>query len=94
MRNPTRRLLTRVRRETRGLVLSLWARFLRKLAPRSIATSARSMGVHIAHTTPRIVVGMRKMERINPSSMPSRKVERNRIPQRLFCTVEQEDGQA
>jgi hypothetical protein len=80
MHNPTRRLLTRVRRETRGLILSLRARFPRKLAPRSIATSTRSMGAHIPCTTPRIVVGTRKTEQNNPISVLPRKVERKPIP--------------
>jgi hypothetical protein len=37
----------KVTRETRDLVPCTWARFPRKLAPRCIATSARSMRVHI-----------------------------------------------
>jgi hypothetical protein len=53
---PTRMLLTRVRKKTRGLALSLWVRFPRKLALRSIATSARSMDVdHLRPTTDRPV---------------------------------------
>ncbi len=54
-----RRLPTRARKETRGLVLvpSLRARFPRELALRSIATCSRNMGSHIPHTIQRIVVG-------------------------------------
>jgi hypothetical protein len=68
MHNPTRKLLTRATRVTRGLAPTLWARFPRKHAPRNIATSARNMGVHIPCTIPRIVVGTRKMEWENPTS--------------------------
>jgi hypothetical protein len=46
MHNPMRKLLTWVRKETRQILLS---EFPRKLAPRSIATSARSMGACILH---------------------------------------------
>jgi hypothetical protein len=60
--NPTRRLLTRARSETRSLVPSLGERFTRKLAPRSIATSVRSMGAHIPYTISRSAVGTRKTE--------------------------------
>jgi hypothetical protein len=79
--NPPRKLPTRARMETRDLVLSLQLKSPRKLAPRSIATSARSKGAHIPCTTGRIVVGMRKMEQKNPNSAPPRKAERNPIPQ-------------
>jgi hypothetical protein len=46
----------------RDLVLSSQPESPRKLAPRSIATSARNMGVHIPRTTQRVVVGTRKTE--------------------------------
>ncbi len=82
--NPMRRLLTRARRETRGLVPSLWARLPRKLAPRSILTSARSMGACIPCTIPRIVVGTRKTGWSNPIFTPPRKAERNPTPPRTF----------
>jgi hypothetical protein len=62
MRNPTSSLLTKARKETRGLVPSIRARFPGKPKSRSIATSARSMGACIPGTIPRIVVGMRKTE--------------------------------
>jgi hypothetical protein len=78
---PTRSLHTRARKETRGLVPSIWARFPRKLAPRSIATSARSMGVRTPCTIPRIVVGTRKTEQKNLISALPRKAERNPILQ-------------
>jgi hypothetical protein len=52
----------------------------RKLAPRSIATSARSMGVHILHTTGKIIISMRKADQKKPISVPLGKVERNPIP--------------
>ncbi len=57
MHNPTRKLPTRLRKETRGLVPSLWPGSPGKLTPRNIATCARSMGARIPCTTPRIVVG-------------------------------------
>jgi hypothetical protein len=44
-----------------------------KSALRSIANYARSMGAHIAPTTFVIVVGLRRVERRNPDSVPSRK---------------------
>jgi hypothetical protein len=80
MHNPTRRFFIRVRKETRGLVPCTWARFPRKLAPRSIANSARSLGAHIPHSIPRIVAGMRKREWKNLISVPPRKAARNPIP--------------
>ncbi len=61
--NATRSLLTRVRKEASGLAPSMWARLPRKLAPRSIATSPRSMGVHVPHTIARIVVGTERRNR-------------------------------
>jgi hypothetical protein len=78
MHNSTSSLLTRARKEKRSLVLSIWARFPRKLVPRSIETYARSMGTCISCTIPRIVVGMRKTEQKNPFSVPPKKAERNR----------------
>jgi hypothetical protein len=57
---------------------SSMARVLRKLAlTRSIATCARSMGSSTPCTIPRIVIGMRKMERRKPISVLPRKVERS-----------------
>jgi hypothetical protein len=53
---------TGARKKTRGLVPNLQPGFSRKLAPRSIATSAISMGACIPRKTPKIVVGTRKTE--------------------------------
>jgi hypothetical protein len=75
--NPMRKLLTRVRKETRQILLS---EFSKKLAPRSIATSARSMGARILRTPQETVVSMRKMGQRKPISVPPRKAERNPIP--------------
>jgi hypothetical protein len=50
MHNPPRKLPTRLRKETREMVPSLWPESQRKLAPRSIAISARSMGAPIPCT--------------------------------------------
>ncbi len=77
MHNPTR-----VRKETRDLVMSLWPESQRKFVLRSIATSARSMGVRILCTTWKIVVSMRKADHKKPISTPLRKAERNLILQR------------
>jgi hypothetical protein len=55
------------------------ARVPKKVCLRSIATCARSMGVHIPCTTLVIVVGLRKMERRNLISAPLRKAVRKRI---------------
>ncbi len=65
-----------------------------KLAPtRSIATCARSMGVHTLCTIPRIVVSMRKTKRRKPISVLPRKADQNPIPKgRPFSPVEQEVG--
>jgi hypothetical protein len=51
MHNPARKLPIRARNETSHLVLSLQSDSPRKLAPRSIATYARSMGARITHNT-------------------------------------------
>ncbi len=80
MHNPTRKLPTRARKETRDLVLSLWLESPRKLTPWSIASSARSMGARILRTTGDIVVSMRKTGWRKPISVPPRKTERNPIP--------------
>ena len=47
---------------------------------RSIANYARSMGVHIPHTTLVIVIGLRRMEKRNPVSAPPRKADIRVIP--------------
>jgi hypothetical protein len=52
----------------------------KKSALRSIATYARSMGVHIPCTTLVIVVGLRRTERRNPVSVLLRKADIIRIP--------------
>jgi hypothetical protein len=58
------------KKETRDLVMSLWPEDQRNFASRSIATSARSMGVHILCRTQKIVISMRKMDREKPFSEP------------------------
>jgi hypothetical protein len=86
MHNPTRKLPTRTRKETRDLELSLQPESPRKLTSRSIATSARIMEAHIPHTTQRIVVGTRKMEQKKLISVPPREANRSTIPQgSLLC---------
>ncbi len=55
------------------------ARHPRKSILRSIATCARSMGVHIPRKTLVIVVGLRRMERRNQISTLPRKAERKEI---------------
>jgi hypothetical protein len=47
--NPPRKLPTWARKETRDLVPSLWPESPRNLAPRSIATSARSAKLLSSH---------------------------------------------
>jgi hypothetical protein len=47
---------------------------------KSIATCARSMGVHIPRTTLVIVIGLKRTERRNPISEPLRMTERKVIP--------------
>jgi hypothetical protein len=78
---PERKLPTRARKETNNLVLSLLPASQRKLTPRSIATSARSMGMCTLHTIQETVVSMKKTGWRKPISTPPRKVERNPIPQ-------------
>jgi hypothetical protein len=66
----------------RCLVPSLQPESPRKLAPRrSIATSARSMGARVPHTTPQTTVGTRKLKQKNLIPVPQRKAEINPIPQ-------------
>jgi hypothetical protein len=79
LRNPTS-LPIRARKGRNALVLILRSGFPRKPALRSIATFARSMGVHIPCTTLVIVVGLRRTERINPVSAPLRKADIIGIP--------------
>ncbi len=81
MHNPLRKLLQRTRKETRDLVQSLLTKFQRKLKARSIATSARNMGAHIPCTIHKIVVGTRRTEMRNPTSVQPRKTQENPIPQ-------------
>jgi hypothetical protein len=50
MHNPARKLSTKERKETMDLVVILLSESPKKLAPRRIETSARSMGVPIQHT--------------------------------------------
>jgi hypothetical protein len=63
-------------------------------APRSIATSARSMGVCILCTIRETVVSIRKTEPRKPISAPPRKLEKTLSCKAVFCAVEQEIGQA
>jgi hypothetical protein len=79
LRNPAS-LPTRARKGRNTLVPILWSGFPRKSDLRSIANSARSMGVHIPHTTLAIVVGLRRTERRNPVSALLRKVDIRAIP--------------
>jgi hypothetical protein len=59
----------------------------KKLAPRSIGTYARGMGVHILHTIQEIVVSMTRAERRKPISVLPRKAERNPIPHgNILCS--------
>ncbi len=79
LRNPTS-LPTKARKGRKALVPILWFGFPRKSALkslRSIANYARSMGVHIPHTTQVIVVGLRRMEQKNLVSTPLRKAKEN-----------------
>jgi hypothetical protein len=62
MLNPARKLPTRARKETSNLVVMLLSESPGKLTPRSIATSARSMGAQILCTIQETVISMRKME--------------------------------
>ncbi len=78
--NLARKLTTRARKETNNLVLLLLWESPRKLAPRRIATPARSMGARLLHTIQDTVVSMRKMEQRKPIPMLSRKAERSPIP--------------
>jgi hypothetical protein len=82
--NPARKLPTRARKETSNLVLMLLSEFPRKSTLRKIATSARSMGVHILLPIQETVVSMRDTEWRRPNSMPPRKVERNPFLQSSF----------
>jgi hypothetical protein len=79
-RNLPRSLLTRAKKGRNALVPIPRSGSPRKSALRSIATCARSMGVHIPCTTLVIVVGLKRMERRNPISAPLRKAERKVIP--------------
>jgi hypothetical protein len=78
-RNPTS-LPTRARKGRNALVPILRPGFPRKSALRSIATYARSMGVHIPCTTLVIVIGLRRMERRNPVFALPRKADIRVIP--------------
>jgi hypothetical protein len=82
LRNPTS-LPTKARKGRNALVPILRSGFPRKSALsslRSIANYARSMGVHIPHTTHVNVIGFRRTEQKNLVSVPLRKVERKTIP--------------
>jgi hypothetical protein len=74
MRNPTS-LPIKERKGRNALVPILRPEFPRKSALRSIETCARSMGVHIPHTTLMIVAGLKRLERQNPVSAPPRKAD-------------------
>jgi hypothetical protein len=77
----TRKLCTARKRVQSNLVLKLQPEPQRKLVLRNTATFARSMGARRQCTILEIAVGLRKMERKNPISVPLRKAERNPIPQ-------------
>jgi hypothetical protein len=94
MHNPMRKLPTRVRKDARDMLLSLWSESPRQLAPRSIAASVRNMGACISRTTQRIVIGTRKAEWKKLISAPPRKAERNPILQSSLLCNEEEIGQA
>jgi hypothetical protein len=79
MHNPTRKLPIRVRKETRDLVLSLWPESPRKLAPRSIATSERSIGLCIPRKTQKIIISMRKTDSKKANFCTTNRL-RNRAP--------------
>jgi hypothetical protein len=79
LRNP-RSLPIRARKGRYALVPILRSGLPRKFALRSIATYARSMGMHIPRTTLVIVVGLRRTERRNPVSAPLRKADIRVIP--------------
>jgi hypothetical protein len=68
------------RKGRNALVPILRSGFPRKSALRSIATYARSMGVHIPRTILVSVIGLRRMERRNPVSVPLRKADIIGIP--------------
>jgi hypothetical protein len=78
-KNPTS-LPIRARKGRNALGPILQPGFPRKSALRSIATYARSMGVHIPRTTLMIVIGLRWMERRNLISAPPRKADIRVIP--------------
>jgi hypothetical protein len=79
LRNPTS-LPTRARKGRNALVPTLRSGFPRKSNLRSIANSARSMGMHIPRTTLAIVVGLRRTERRNSVSALLRKADIRAIP--------------
>jgi hypothetical protein len=76
LRNPTS-LPKRARKGRNTLVPFLQLGFPRKSSLKSIATYARSIGVHIPRTTLVIAVGLRRMERRNLVSPPPRKAGYN-----------------
>jgi hypothetical protein len=70
-----------------NLVLMLLSESPRKLTPKSIATSAKSMGAHILRTIQETAVSMRKTEWRKAISALTRKAERNPILQsNLLCS--------
>jgi hypothetical protein len=81
MHNLARKLPTRARKATSNLVPNLRPESKRKLAPRSIVTYARSMGVRILQTIQETVLSMTRTERRKLISAPPRKAERNPILQ-------------
>jgi hypothetical protein len=83
-----------MKKETRDPVWSLLTRFPKKLIPRSIATCARNLGVHIPCTTHKIVVGTRRMEMRNLTFKQPRKAQKTQSHKAVYCIIMQEDEQA
>ncbi len=83
MRRPSwnllRKLLTRARKGISDLVPNLQPGCPRKSILRSIVICARGTGARTPRTIPRIVIGLRKMERRNSISMLPRKAVRKPI---------------
>ncbi len=70
-----RSLPKRARKGRDTLVPIIWPGFPRNSVLRSIATCARSMGVHIPCIILVIVVGLKRTEKRNPISVPLRKAD-------------------
>jgi hypothetical protein len=86
--NPAIKLPTRARKATSNLVLNLQPESQRKLAPRSIATYAKSMRVHILCTNDK---DGKEKSNFHAAKKGGKKLNPAR---HNFCAVEQEIGQA